>query len=396
MVFDPGVDPVVDRIEVRSDREREILAEAARAVLSHRTLGSLTEVMCRLAAALVAAERACVLAWRGDAYSLTGSFGQRIDEFIEDCGFDRRQAQRLMNGGGFVAVPLAASANAQALTAEAFLLVGRKRDREFDAGELGLLQELAALLAAALRTIELETALARVNRTIEESNEFKSDVLAMLAHDFKGPLTVILGYCELLLGVARRHREEVEMIHAQTLRLVRLTEDALILAQTQAEGFSLARSVVDLGLFVAESVDASSAENTRVILEVPATPALVELDPARFRHVVDNLVGNALKYSEDEVRVTVRVEGANAIVEVSDRGIGVPANELPTLFTRFGRASNARRKGIAGSGIGLYVARKIVWVHRGTITARSIENEGSTFTVTLPLASAGSTTATTA
>jgi two-component system, OmpR family, phosphate regulon sensor histidine kinase PhoR len=321
-------------------------------------------------------------------YVIAGSFGPRVDDLIELSGFDHRHIQRLVCGAGFVAISLAStSTEPHSEPIDAFLLLGSWENREFDSAELSSLQELAALLTAALRNIELESALARVNRALEESNEFKSDLLAMLAHDVKGPLTVILGYCELLLGVARRHREEVEMIHAQTLRLVRLSEDALVLAQTQAEGFALARCVVDLGVFVAESIEAKSDENARVILEVPATPVLVELDPPRFRHVIDNLVGNALKYSEHEARVTVRIEGANAIVEVSDRGIGVPADELPTLFTRFGRASNARRKGIAGSGIGLYVARKIVWVHRGTLTARSIENEGSTFTVTLPLAS---------
>jgi signal transduction histidine kinase len=104
--------------------------------------------------------------------------------------------------------------------------------------------------------------------------------------------------------------------------------------------------------------------------------------------VLDNLLMNALKYSQDEVIVKLSAGEANASIAVSDRGIGIPAPELGTVFARFGRASNARRKGISGSGVGLYVSRKIAEVHGGSIAVQSKEGEGSTFTVTLPLSNA--------
>jgi signal transduction histidine kinase len=113
---------------------------------------------------------------------------------------------------------------------------------------------------------------------------------------------------------------------------------------------------------------------------------MVSLDPARFNHVLDNLLMNALKYSEDDVQVRVSRGEANASIAITDRGIGIPPSELGTVFSRFGRASNARRKGISGSGVGLYVSRKIVETHGGSIAVQSNEGEGSTFTVTLPLA----------
>jgi signal transduction histidine kinase len=219
---------------------------------------------------------------------------------------------------------------------------------------------------------------------LQESSEFKDDLLAMLAHDFKGPLTVILGYCELLLETTTESHDEIETVYAQTKRLVRLSEDALILAQTQAEGFSLARTTVDFGSFVAECVEATAPGSPRLIVNVPEEPLVVELDPHRFRHVIENLVSNALKYSTDAVDVSVEARGENVAFIVHDRGIGIPEAELSALFTRFGRASNARSRGISGSGIGLYVSRKIVEVHRGSIAVESRENEGSTFTVTLP------------
>lgn len=223
-------------------------------------------------------------------------------------------------------------------------------------------------------------------RALSESNEFKDDLLAMLAHDFKGPLTVILGYCELLLENAPPEmQEELQTIYSQTKRLVRLADDAVALAQTQAAGFSLERAALDLREVVAESVKAHNRGDERIKLAAPTEPVMVSLDPARFNHVLDNLLMNALKYSEDEIQVRMTKGEGNASVAISDRGIGIPASELGTVFSRFGRASNARRKGISGSGVGLYVSRKIVETHGGSIAVQTAEGEGSTFTVTLPL-----------
>jgi signal transduction histidine kinase len=223
-------------------------------------------------------------------------------------------------------------------------------------------------------------------RALAESNEFKDDLLAMLAHDFKGPLTVILGYCELLLeSTSGEVHEELETIHSQTQRLVRLSEDAVALAQTQAGGFSLDRSTLDLRGVISESVKAHNRGDPRIRVSMVDDPVPVSLDMARFNHVLDNLLMNALKYSKTEVDVRLSRAENNATIVITDRGIGIPASELAAVFARFGRGSNARRKGISGSGVGLYVSRKIVEVHGGSIAVQSKEGEGSTFTVTLPL-----------
>lgn len=388
--------------ELRRAQERETLAEAARTILSHTALQPLADVMCRFAAALVHADRTCVLRWTGNAYEQVGLFGDGIEETLAASNFDitkraprptaatgdERRVQRLIDGPGYVVIPLSRTASdLSGDTIDAFLIVGSARRTRFARDDLRLLQELGALLALALRNLDLYEAMQRANRALHESNEFKDDLLAMLAHDFKGPLTVILGYCELL-DEADQHSEEVQRIFEQTNRLVRLSEDALTLAQTQSEGFSLAHNVLDLGALVERCVLAAAPESPRVTLDLPKEPVMVDCDANRFRHVIDNIVQNALKYSENGVRIAVSRNGDQAAIEVEDHGIGIPQEELPMLFTRFGRASNARRKGIAGSGIGLYISKKIVDAHRGTVTVRSIEHEGSTFTVTLPIATA--------
>lgn len=385
--------------ELRRAQEREMLAEAARSILSHTAIGSLADVMSRLAGALVHAERSCVLRWNGERYALVGSFGEGVEETIEQSGIDlvhraerfatlvtdERRVQRLIDGPGYVVIPLTQTAAEGGEAIDAFLLVGRSGGERFSRDELRIMQELGALLSLALRNLELYEAMGLANRALQESSSFKDDLLAMLAHDFKGPLQVILGYCELLLEDDEGHRDEIDTVYSQTKRLVRLSEDALVLAQTQSEGFSLARTVVDVGSFVAECCEATAPNNPRLVVEVPPERIPVELDPHRFRHVIDNLVSNALKYSTDEVEVVVRKVDDRALIEVTDRGIGIPEAEQGALFTRFGRASNARDKGISGSGIGLYVARKIVEVHRGSVSLRSKENEGSTFVVSLPI-----------
>jgi signal transduction histidine kinase len=354
--------------------------------------------MCRLAIALVHADRACVLRWNGERYTIVGQFGVDVEETIAQSGFDlvhraerlstlvgdERRVQRLIDGPGYLVTPLAQTGPVGGDTIDAFLLVGRGNSERFGRDDLRIMQELGALLALALRNLELYEAMEFANRALQESSEFKDDLLAMLAHDFKGPLTVILGYCELLLETASQSRDEIETVYSQTRRLVRLSEDALVLAQTQAEGFSLARTTVDAGSFVAECVETTAPNNPRLHVQVPQTPVVVELDPHRFRHVIDNLVSNALKYSTEDVEVSVAAQNGSVVISVHDRGIGIPNEELTSLFTRFGRASNARNKGISGSGIGLYVARKIVEVHQGSIVVESRENEGSTFRVTLP------------
>src|SRR5262249_52013546 len=109
-----------------------------------------------------------------------------------------------------------------------------------------------------------------------------------------------------------------------------------------------------------------------------------------IHQVMDNLIGNAIKYSPngEPVDVSVKREGDEIVVTISDRGIGVQDTELASLFSRFARGSNARRLGITGTGFGLYLAQPIAEKHGGSIAAESQEGKGSTFTVRLPAASA--------
>ena len=382
--------------EQRRAVERATLAEAARSILGFTTVAPLAEAMCRLASDLVHADGACAVRI-DDALEVIGQFGGRIDEMLAhietarggrvagDVANERRMF-RVAEGPGFAVIPLAhAGKGDEQEPVRLYLVVDRINGERFSRDDLRLLLELGALFALALRNLELYEQTRLANDALRESAEFKDDLIAMLAHDFKGPLAVISGYCELLLETLPEQREPVETIFAQTKRLVRLSEDALVLAQSQAGGFSLARTVVDFGTFVSQNIDSIARSSGRITIAFSDDALPVSLDPNRFAHVIDNLLSNALKYSDGAIDVIVGSADGRAFLRVVDRGIGIPADELKTLFTRFGRASNARRGGIEGSGVGLYVSRKIVEVHRGTLDVESVEGEGSTFVVSLPL-----------
>jgi signal transduction histidine kinase len=166
--------------------------------------------------------------------------------------------------------------------------------------------------------------------------------------------------------------------------LAKLSDDALALAATQSAGFSLQRTPGDITEFVRSIAVPLDRDGERITIVAPEEPVIASYDRSRLRHVVDNVVGNALKYSSGPVTIVIAGTASEVRVRVEDRGIGIPAAERAFIFARFGRGTNARSRGISGSGVGLYIAKKIVDVHGGRLDVDSVENEGSTFTLVLP------------
>jgi len=369
--------------------EGAALTEAARTILGFTELEPLAEALCRLALRLVHADCVGVYGRRGgrDRLSLLGRAAtSERDELPADLPGDHEHALaslgKTFGDGALIATPMTFPL-AGGLDHGGLMVVTRGRSG-FEKVELRVIDALVTLAALALRNVELYEQSTRANRALAESNAFKDDLMAMFAHDFKGPLTVISGFAELLLETDQAEvRASAETIMAQVGRLAKLAEDALALAATQSAGFSLRREREDLAEFVREAVR-NLAESKRVVVEA-SRPVLVPFDRARLRHVIDNVIGNALKYSASEVSVEVRRTGREAQVVIADRGIGIPEAELEKIFERFGRGSNTSRRGIAGTGVGLYIARKIVEVHGGRLDVASREDEGTTFTIGFPL-----------
>jgi len=250
---------------------------------------------------------------------------------------------------------------------------------------------LAHNFAVAVRNVTLYRELDRQRAEVIELNQMKSDLIAMLAHDFKGPLTTIAGFGQLLMDdeiddpEERRHALKT-MVDA-SMRLANLAADTLALSRLEENEPAFQTVDFDVTAIVGDVVHAYSPQRTiRFVCEY--APAIVNGDPQRLTQVFDNLVSNAIKYSPNgqPVDILVRREDGDVVIDVRDRGIGIPNDEIGTLFGRFARASNARKLGITGSGFGLYLAKQFVEKSGGRLTVFSIEGRGSTFSVHLPLA----------
>ncbi len=264
----------------------------------------------------------------------------------------------------------------------------RRAGAPFDHDDVVAAQLLRTAAALTLQNHALFDELGAQRKSVIALNSLKDDLVAVLAHDFKGPLTTIIGFTELLEEGALEGDDAanaLRTIRNTAHRLATLANDTLDMSRMERADMDVAESPVDLAQIVREAVDELQVQRT-IELDVRGTGNIVRGDPSRLRRALDNIIGNALKYSPggEPVQVVVSHSETAVRVAVSDSGIGIPPGEIVRLFERFARASNAKRSKIPGTGLGLYLAKTIVERHGGTIQVRSELEQGSTFTVVLP------------
>jgi signal transduction histidine kinase len=242
----------------------------------------------------------------------------------------------------------------------------------------------------------------RVRQTLEEQNQrlreldaLKSEFVALVSHELRTPLTSIIAHLDVLdAGEAgslnERQRRYVEVASRNARRLGRLVDDLLLAARADAGQFAIERAPVELAPLAEEVVEelrpTAAAAGVELEAVVAATP-IVAGDRERILQLLGNLVGNALDATPAGGAVDVHVDlsGSEAILAVSDTGIGIAAADHPHLFDRFYRTREAASRAAAGAGLGLAVVKEIVDAHHGTITVESEPRRGSRFTVRLPL-----------
>jgi signal transduction histidine kinase len=208
------------------------------------------------------------------------------------------------------------------------------------------------------------------------------------------PLTSIISFSELLrseaAGLSSDGERFLGIIERNADRLLRLIDDLLMLNRLEAGGLPLELSKVSLPELAAEAVRGAApvAAKSEVTLHLdagdgPAVPA----DPRRLGQVLDNLIGNAVKFSRvgGLVRVQVRYLRGTWRIDVADTGIGIPPDEAARLFGAFVRGSNARIAGLPGTGLGLAIVKSLVEMHGGHVGVDSVLGQGTTFSVFLPV-----------
>jgi PAS domain S-box-containing protein len=247
----------------------------------------------------------------------------------------------------------------------------------------------AKLDAEHTRVLELERS---QNERLRELDVMKDEFVALVSHELRTPLTSIQGYTELILdGIAgeinEEQREMLAAVDRSSARLFRLINDLLFVAQVNAGQLNVAIEDVDLASVAQESIDdaakrAAAAEVT-LEFEFDLTPT-VKADRARLAQVFDNLISNAIKFTPPGGRVglTISMVGDEAIVVVTDSGMGITPEDQQRLFTRFFRTAAAAK--IQGTGLGLSITKAIVDAHHGSISVESEVGTGTSFTFTVP------------
>ena len=242
----------------------------------------------------------------------------------------------------------------------------------------------------------------RARAEAERANRMKDQFLTIAAHELRTPLTTLMGQAQLFHRRAEREqhlterdRNTLSIINNQVARLNKLVQALLDVSRLEMGQLSIERAPLDICELVRRVVReiALTAEDRRIELICPDQPIVVDGDELRLEQVVQNLIQNALKYSQapDPIHLTVALEGDAGWITVQDRGIGIPREELPNLFKRFYRAKNVEEHHISGMGIGLCVVKEIITMHGGTVEVDSTEGQGSSFTISLPLAEASKT-----
>jgi signal transduction histidine kinase len=227
----------------------------------------------------------------------------------------------------------------------------------------------------------------------QELNDIKSRFVAMTSHEFRTPLSTILSSSDLLNHYSERlPASEKQALHrgieTAVQRMTAMMNDVLIIGQAETRGFDLKLAPVDLSSFclgLVEEFRLSLPADIAIDYQAPQECNLLNLDSQLLHRVLANLLSNAIKYSRQGGTVGLSVQSAahELVFQVSDQGIGVPAEDLPKLFDSFHRATNVGT--IAGTGLGLSIVKKSVERQGGSIEVSSTLGQGTRFEVRIPL-----------
>ncbi len=275
-----------------------------------------------------------------------------------------------------------------------FLVAGINPYRAFDSQYEGFLELLAGQVAAGLASARAYDAERRRAESLAELDRAKTEFFSNVSHEFRTPLTLILGPAEDSLNddvepLPAAQAARLELVRRNARRLRRLVNDMLDFARIEGGRLQAETVPTDLAALTRDVVGsfAPAIEQAGLGLEVDCRPLPrpVVVDPDMWEKIVLNLLSNALKFTlEGTIRVSLTDGGDHVCLSVSDTGVGVPADQLALLFKRFHRAPRSAARSHEGTGIGLALVHELARLHGGTAGAQSTEGNGSNFWVRLP------------
>jgi signal transduction histidine kinase len=255
-------------------------------------------------------------------------------------------------------------------------------------------KELNATLQQRIQdaTKELRTS----NNQLQKLDQAKDEFVSMASHQLRTPLTSVKGYISMVLEgdagkITPMQTQLLTEAFASSERMVHLINDFLNVSRLQTGKFMLDARPIDLAKVVGQEVDSlktvAGSRNLTLQYRPPSRFPILYVDEGKLRQVVMNFIDNAIYYSREHtaIKVKLSLEGADVLLEVYDTGIGVPESEQAHLFSKFFRATNARKQRPDGTGVGLYLAKKVITAHGGSMVFSSVEGEGSVFGFRLPV-----------
>lgn len=226
-----------------------------------------------------------------------------------------------------------------------------------------------------------------------QDKRYDKDLVSVLAHDLRTPINSVRGFIEVATFSGEMNERQRAMLEKAMVALERmdtLINDVLDMSRVDSDD-PLKLELCDLRLIVGEAValleGAATAKGMHIHMEIPDDLPEMQAEPHRIKQMVNNLLGNGVKYNGEggEVWVSARVDGDTMVFVVRDNGYGIPAEDLPHIFERFYRSDIGRERRISGSGLGLAIVKAIVERHQGAIAVESEPDEGTVFTVRLPM-----------
>ena len=274
-----------------------------------------------------------------------------------------------------------------------FFVSGLNPYRVFDASYAGFISLVAGQIGASVANARVYEEERRRAAALAELDRAKTAFFSNVSHEFRTPITLLLGPSEDALAdttTSAVNRERLEVIHRNALRLLKLVNTLLDFARIEARRVEARYEATDLAAFTAElaSTFRAAIERENLTLTVDCSPlgepAYVDRD--MWEKIVLNLLSNAFKHTFSGA-ITVRLSAApgTATLEVIDTGVGIAADQLPHIFDRFHRVPSVQSRTNEGTGIGLSLVQELARLHNGDVTAESVEGEGSRFIVSIPL-----------
>ncbi len=278
------------------------------------------------------------------------------------------------------------------------MVVALNTYRPLDVGYAGFLNLVSGQISASIANARAYQEERKRSEALAEIDRAKTTFFSNVSHEFRTPLTLMLGPLEDLLSRSQTHlsptaAQQLELVNRNGARLLRLVNTLLDFSRIEAGRVKAVYLATDLAGFTAELAgvfrSATDRAGLRLVVNCQTTKQIAYVDRDMWEKIVLNLVSNAFKFTiEGEIEVSLKQVGQAAELRVRDTGVGIPPEEMPHLFDRFHRVPNSRSRTHEGTGIGLALVHELVKLHGGSMQAESTLGRGTIFIVTIPLGQA--------